>query len=147
MDDLYMHKLIMLPTPPTIMTRQNTTQLTNTLNTLIIKCDRPKREKRKSLFTTLVTYIYTPECYFLARFSIWKLMQFWMSSVPVWSYRRCGIRYSFEGRDRLQSCAFKGQNPALHLTIFGLDDGWPRQWRSGFSIVSRMIFFCFKSTD
>ena len=64
MDDLYMHKLIMLPTPPTIMTRQNTTLLTNTLNTLIIKCDRSKREKRKSLFTTLVTYIYTPECYF-----------------------------------------------------------------------------------
>ena len=60
MDDLYMHKLIMLPTPPTIMTRQNTTLLTNTLNTLIIKCDRSKREDRKSLFATVHLYLRMP---------------------------------------------------------------------------------------
>ena len=71
MDDLYMHKLIMLPTPPTIMTRQNTTLLTNTLNTLIIKCDRSKREKRKSLFTRYPSNVHLyARMLFLARFSI-----------------------------------------------------------------------------
>ena len=118
-----------------------------TLSTLLSSNVTGRSEKRENLpYYPSNVHLYA-RMLFLARFSIWKLMEFWMSSVPVWSYRRCGIRYSFEGRDRLQSCAFKGQNPALHLTIFGLDDGWPRQWRSGFSIVSRMIFFCFKSTD